>query len=60
MDFNFIVTKLLPILLVIIIVAFNLYRINKQIKNSKEAHNGCAGGCSGCAQQDNCNSADKK
>lgn len=55
-----IITKLIPVLLVVCIVYFNMRRIQKNLKEMKKEQNGntCSGSCAGCTSH--CSSAQKE
>lgn len=57
MDKEMIFTTIIPIILILGIVYYNMRKMQKNINNMK---NNCGGGCSGCAHSDNCHKPEKE
>ncbi len=61
-----IVTKLIPIILVVCIVYFNMRRMQKNLKVMKKEQNAnscarsCGGSCKGCSSSASCTSVQEK
>ncbi len=53
-----IVTKLIPILLVVCIIWYNMRKMKRNIDAMKQEH--CNGSCQGCVHSGSCNTQQKK
>lgn len=62
MDQMDIITKVVPFILVVLIVYWNMRRIKKNLEGAKREQqmNSCNGSCQGCAHSAGCTSAKKQ
>ena len=59
MDFEFVITKLVPVILVFAIVYHNIRKMQKSMDEMKNGSCG-NGGCNQCASQSSCGKDSKK
>ncbi|AMJ41024.1 FeoB-associated Cys-rich membrane protein [Anaerotignum propionicum] len=57
MDKEAIFTTVIPIILILGMVYYNMRKMQKNLNKMK---NDCGGGCSGCAHSSNCNKPEKE
>ncbi len=57
MDTETIFTTIIPIVLVVGLVAYNLRKMQRNINNMK---NDCGNGCKGCAHSESCHKPEKE